>query len=124
MDIEADVEHRLCGAGWSNRCAAVVIDPELEAWIWSASPHVDNELGWHGRDPELRTWLAKQQFIQPGAVKPNDPKTAMREALRIAQKPLSSRIFSKLAETVGLSRCQDRAFMKLKMVLSDWFPLA
>ncbi len=123
-EVEADVEDRLTRAGWRDRCAAVVIDPELEAWVWSDSPHVADELGWTGRHPSLREWLESSRWIADGTVKPKDPKAAMLRAMREANKPPSPRIFSKLAETVSLSRCQDRALLKLKSTLHAWFPSA
>ena len=123
-DVEVEVEDRLSRAGWKDRCAAIVIDPELEAWVWSDSPHVAAELGWTGRHPPLREWLETNRWIAGGAVKPNDPKTAMLRAMREANKPPSPRIFSKLAETVSLIRCQDRAFLKLKTTPRAWFPSA
>jgi hypothetical protein len=33
VDLEAEVEQRLEAAGWPDRAAAVVIDPELEVWL-------------------------------------------------------------------------------------------
>ena len=44
--VEEEVEGRLRASGWGERAAAVVIDPELEAWVWSNSPHVATVLGW------------------------------------------------------------------------------
>lgn len=120
--VESDLEARLSKAGWAGRNAAVVIAPELEAWVWSDSPHVTSELGWHGRDPTLREWLESENFLAATESKPSDPKAAMERAMRHAQKPISSHIFARLAETIGLNRCKDRAFLKFKTVLREWFP--
>lgn len=120
-EIETDVENRLGAAGWRGRCATIVIEPELEAWVWSDSPHVDLQLGWQGRSPRLREWLVSRQLIGSGEAKPTDPKTAMRQAMRQAGKPPSPRVFSALAESVGLARCQDRAFGRLRQTLAQWF---
>jgi len=120
-DIEAEVEHRLSTAGWVDRCAVVVPDPELETWVWSDSPNVDAELGWAGQQPSLRQWLVSQRAIQAEHEKPVDPKTAMFMALRQQRKPLSPRLFRRLAERVSLQRCQDRAFLKLRNSLVHWF---
>ena len=49
-ELEATVETALRKAGWGDRTAAIVIDPELENWVWSPSPHVADCLGW--RDPK------------------------------------------------------------------------
>ena len=124
VDVESNVEGRLEQAGWTQRCAAIVIEPELEAWVWSDSPHVAATLGWENQAPTLRDWLIQKNLVKAQAVKPADPKTAMQQALRQARKPSSPRIFSKLAQTVGLSRCRDRAFLKLHAVLQRWFPPA
>jgi hypothetical protein len=55
--MEAQMETRLAQNGWQERSAAVVIEPELENWIWVDSAHLDNVLGWQGRQPALREWL-------------------------------------------------------------------
>lgn len=120
--VETDLEERLSRAGWAGRCAVVVIAPELEAWVWSDSPNVDSELGWSGRHPTLREWMVSEKLLGADAVKPFDPKAAMERAMRHARKPLSPHVFARLAETVGLNRCEDRAFLKTKARLRRWFP--
>lgn len=119
--LECQLESRLRGSGWGDRAKAVVIDPELEAWVWSNSPRVDAELGWAGRLPGLRDWLAAEQNWALGAAKPPDPKAAMEAALRIARKPRSSAIYAALASKVSFERCQDRAFRRLCNILVEWF---
>jgi hypothetical protein len=119
--IESRVEQLLSQSGWGDRCACIVINPEIEAWVWSNSPHVDTELGWRNRHPSLKQWMELQSLLPVGGMKPADPKTALRKALREVGKPQSSGIYLHLAENVGLSRCQDRAFSKLKTVLINWF---
>ncbi len=54
--IEADVRERLERSGWAHRADVVVIDPELEVWVWSPSPAVATSLGWTPAAP-LRRWL-------------------------------------------------------------------
>lgn len=122
--LEAQVEADLGGSGWGTRAAAVAIDPELEVWVWARSPHVDRVLGWRDRDPNLESWLVSSRFLLPNAPKPEDPKGAMVEALRIARTPRSSRLYFDLARTVGTRRCVDPAFLKLREVLGSWFPPA
>ena len=120
--IESDVEDRLAKNGWSNRSAAVVIDPELEAWVWSESPAVPIVLGWAGRDPDLRRWLEENGYIGPGDLKPADPKESLHAALRVVRKRPSASVFRQLAERIGLYRCLDPAFLKFKSTLQRWFP--
>jgi hypothetical protein len=122
-EIEQRVEDDLERAGWNDRCAVITLDPELEIWVWSDSPHVEEELGWKNRCPSLREWLVSENHMPPDGVKPIDPKEAMLRALRHVRKPFSARIFSRLSKKVGLNRCRDGAFLKLKWVLQKWFPM-
>ena len=120
--IEAEMEAKLDASGWGRRAAAVVFDPEVEAWIWSDSPHVDTVLGWADKQPALREWLQEQGYLDRGSPKPKDPKNAYLKALRIVRKSKSAALFLRLAESVSLDRCQDPAFLKLKSTLQGWFP--
>jgi hypothetical protein len=120
--LERMVENRLSGSGWGDRAAAVALDPELEVWVWSDSPHVDRCLGWQGRLTRLRRWLADQRLWPEGAAKPPAPKLTMRRALREANRGLSASIFRELAGSVSFDRCTDPAFLKLRRLLTNWFP--
>ena len=122
-DLEEEVTRRLAAAGWGDRAAAIAIDPELEVWVWSDSPHVDRCLGWEGEQPSLRAWLEEQGMWPPGEPKPQDPKLAVELALRRARKPRSSALYRQLADTVGLDRCSDPAFARLRALLRTWFPI-
>lgn len=65
--LERQVEARLFGAGWGDRAAAVVIDPELEVWVWNDSPHVAKALGWEDGESSLKEWLKeKAGFLKTG----------------------------------------------------------
>ncbi|MCP4656981.1 MAG: hypothetical protein GY856_16340 [bacterium] len=120
--LESDLERRLSEAGWGDRSAVIAIDPELETWIWSDSPHVDAVLGWRGRTPDLRSWLREHAFLDSGSLKPHRPKEAVEKVLWIAGKPRSSSLYRQLAERVSLANCIDPAFSKLKNTLQAWFP--
>jgi hypothetical protein len=39
--LERQVEARLEANGWNGRCGALVIDPELEIWVWTDSSELD-----------------------------------------------------------------------------------
>jgi hypothetical protein len=123
QSLEQDVENLLSINGWGKRTSVIVIDPELEIWVWSDSPHVDELLGWGGRQPDLRTWLTHRGSLIDGEYKPNLPKEAMEAALKEARKPRSSSIYQQLAQRVSLARCIDPAFIKLRTTLQNWFPL-
>lgn len=108
-------------ASWTTRVAAVTIDPEIEAWVWSDSPHVDRILGWEGRNPNLRDWLLSRGFLQNGRLKPDRPKEAMEAALRVTRIPRSSSLYGDIATNVGLNRCTDISFERFKTLLRNWF---
>ena len=120
--LESEVEQRLERAGWSGRAKVIVIDPELESWVWSNSPEVDAALGWVTESRDLRAWLTEKGFLVEETIKPLRPKEAMEAALRSARKPRSSAIYRELAEKVSLRRCTDPAFGRLKATLQKWFP--
>ncbi len=120
--IESDSEQRLAASGWEDRARAVVIDPELEVWVWSDSPHVEDVLGWQGRSPALRDWLVSEGRAASVSAKPRDPKAAIEDALRIANVPRSSAVYASLASRVSFNRCKDRAFLKFCNTVRAWFP--
>jgi len=121
QEISRELEILLSRHGWENRIKVIVIEPELENWIWSDSPRVDEVLGWHGHDPPLRNWLHNNGLLPNGQLKPPKPKEAFRKALRESRIHPSSALFADLAERVSLERCQDSAFNELKNVLKSWF---
>lgn len=121
-EMEADIENRLAISGWGDRAVAVVFDPELEIWVWSDSPQVDEVLGWGTRTPNLRTWLVEKVWLQSGEIKPARPKEALEDVLRQVRRARSSAIYLELAQKVSFQKCTDPAFLKLKRYLQDWFP--
>ena len=121
--VEHEVEKRLEANGWRDRCAVVVIAPELESWVWSDSPVLDDVLGWNEQGEGLRDWVRSETgFWQTRQVKPERPKEALDAALRKVGKPRSAALFEELAGRVSVERCIDPSFLKFRGVLSEWFP--
>lgn len=120
--IEETVETRLTANGWRERNAAIVIDPELESWVWTPSPRVDAALGWEGSLTRLRDWLVSQAMLVDGAAKPGDPKAAMRAALRHVKRSTSPALFGQIARETTLDGCVDPSFLKFRGILQRWFP--
>ena len=118
--LEDAVEKSLA-AEWGPRGRCVVIDPELEVWVWSDSPHVAMSLGWEGM-PELKQWLGSKGLWNAADPKPADPKEAYLAAIKAKRVQKSNANFRALAEKVSLSRCQDRSFQRLGDILRGWFP--
>ena len=121
--IAAKVERDLSYSGWKSS-AAIVLDPEIESWVWSLSPYVDEELGWKGTVPPLRQWLKDKGFLDDKINKPHRPKEALEAALREKKKPRSPQIYLNLAKRVSLSRCTDVSFNKFKQTMAAWFSQA
>ncbi len=120
-EVEALVQAELDANSWSGRARVIAIDPELEIWMWSTSPEVDQVMGWSGREPALRPWLASKGFtFQPNG-KPQRPKEAWQKALREVRKQPSPALFAQIADKVSLTRCTDRSFVRLRATLQEWF---
>jgi len=122
MELEQVVRDRFGQAVVKDWADVIVIAPELEVWVWSNSPHVDEVLGWTGRDPSLRRWLFEENLWPNGMTKPPDPKRALERALRYVKVPRESRVYGKLASMVGVDRCTDASFERLRRRLVSWFP--
>lgn len=118
-ELAQEVQCRLDDVGWRGRSAVVVLDPELEIWVWSDSPHVPEALGMSSGDLDR---LLSAKYRSEGQVKPKHPKEAMEEALTRSRTPRSSSIYLRLAQKVSLERCVDPAFLRLKACLREWFP--
>jgi len=121
QEIETELENRLRQNGWTDaegqpRAAAIALDPELEVWVWSRSPHVAQALGLP--QAELQQVLENVPATPEG--KPQRPKEAMLTALHRSGRPRSARIFQELAERVSLL-AHERAFDKLRSTLQTWF---
>ncbi|HXG33899.1 MAG TPA: hypothetical protein VNJ11_11075 [Bryobacteraceae bacterium] len=120
-DIQKQLDRELAKAGLGGWARAIVIAPELEAWVWSDSPRVAEALGWAGRQPALRSWLEQEGLWGAQDPKPKEPKKAVERALWQVQKPRSSAIYRTLARRVGVERCRDSAFLRLRETLQEWF---
>ena len=121
--LQCEINGEFERSAWGRRARTVVIAPELEAWIWNASPHVADVAGWKGRAPSLREWLVAQGWLKQEQAKPERPKEAFLAALQEARTVRSASLYPQMAERVSLRRCRDEAFLELKCVLQTWFPL-
>jgi len=122
-ETEGLLESALGASGLLGWARVVVIEPELEVWVFSDSPHVASALGWDAPNPDLRNALQEAGWWPQGASKPPDPKGSVKWALGRVRKPRSSAIYRDLAERVSLSRCEDRSFLRFKDLLRGWFGL-
>lgn len=108
-------------ADWRTKAAAVVISPELEAWVWSDSPRVESELGWPTQKGKLRAWLEAKGLWDSDSPKPKDPKKAVEVAVREVRLPWAAAVCRGLASKVSIERCTDAAFQQFLAILRAWF---
>ncbi|GAB4338519.1 MAG: hypothetical protein Kow0099_12660 [Candidatus Abyssubacteria bacterium] len=114
------VQERLLQTGWRS-AEVVVIEPELEMWIWSDSSEVSQCLGWINQSTDLKSFLFSQDLWKENDPKPCDPKKALETVLFRMNKPRSSTIYYELARRVSFNRCTDSAFNRLREILKTWF---
>ena len=122
-ELENDLERQYERDGWeTGRVVFVVIEPELDVWVFGASfQRLQQALEWSQPQP-IRDWLESRGYLQPGAAKPQDPKRAIDEMLALHGKRRSAKLYADLARNTGLAHCQDRAFQKFRSTLQRWFP--
>jgi hypothetical protein len=120
-ELEIRGETKLSLVGWNNRSAVIVLDPELEIWLWNRSPHVEEALGWRGQNQSLRSWLISNGYLTEENSKPIRPKETLELVLRKVKKPRSSAIYMQIAKNASLEGHQEPAFIKLRSKLHNWF---
>mgnify|MGYP000008799515 CR=1 FL=1 len=118
--IQKTIQDDLNHSAWKDRSSVVVVVPELEAWVWTDSPHLPEILGWN--QGSIFAEIERCNFERNALGKPMRPKEALDSILRTVKKPRSSALFSRLAEKVSLDRCQDPSFQRARQVLQQWFP--
>ncbi|NEQ48438.1 MAG: hypothetical protein F6K00_34875 [Leptolyngbya sp. SIOISBB] len=72
-EIEQDIMANLTASGWTaTDCTVIVIVPELEAWIWQDSPHLETAFQFNRAklDVGMRDWLKENGLWPEDAVKP------------------------------------------------------
>lgn len=119
--LELEIEQKLAENGWADRSAAIVIQPELENWIWVKSPHLAAAAGWPDLE-SLEKWLVENGWKTDDAPKPARPKEAFEMAIRLKKLPRSSSIYAQIAQKASFLGCTDPAFLKMVDCLKGWFP--
>lgn len=106
---------------WKSSAKTVVIEPEVDVWIWGSDNAVEEVIEWRS-EKRLREWLRDEGYTFDGNDKPTRPKEAIEAALKVAGTPRSSALYQRIAEKISLSRCADNAFLRLRNQLREWFP--
>ncbi len=108
-------------SGWEEgRFEVVVIDPFLEAWIWTGTPHVKAAFRC---DVEPRQWLQEAGLWPEECQKPPDPKEAAKALCRQgSRRGFNKTLHSEIVAKSSVTSCVDPAFGLLREALRRWFP--
>ncbi|MBN1352247.1 hypothetical protein JXJ21_22815 [candidate division KSB1 bacterium] len=118
--LEKELDERV-NSCWESRAKAIVIDPELDIWMWGSDNALKQIFGWSSEKP-LRDWLEMKgmQFLPDH--KPEQPKEAIEKIMFELKRPRSSALYYEIASRISLGRCTDNAFLRLSGTLQTWFP--
>jgi hypothetical protein len=117
--LEAQLDELLLPI-WGPHAKAIVIEPEVDVWMWGAEAHLHSTLDW-GFDEGIREWLEAEGYAFDASRKPLRPKEALDAAFRRARVPRSSARYADVAGKISLARCADPAFLRLRHALTSWF---
>ncbi len=121
--VRENLKDRLSQSGWQDRCEVVVIDPEIEIWLWADVRTLARAI-----EPEHENEILK--LLPQGSVKPRNPKEELDRVIsqinrdyRVRAKR-DTRLYERFAWEIPkkrLERCADPAFQHLRSALSSWF---
>ncbi|MBI4704499.1 MAG: hypothetical protein HY744_25635 [Deltaproteobacteria bacterium] len=119
--IERDLTARLA-ADWANRALAIVLDPELEAWLVGAHRHFGKVSGVDVAD--ARQWLAEREWWPRQQDKPARPKEALEAWLRAHGARRTSANYRRIMKAASLrvESCRCASFRRFATALRRWFP--
>src|SRR6266436_3081128 len=120
--VREEIRNNLLHNGWSAECVeVVVIDPELEVWLWQRrNPHIARAFRYNGAI-SLEEFLEAEGFWPSAAVKPPKPKDAAHLLLRRYRAGVPMVVYRLTIEHISVSGCQDPAFSRLVGALRRWF---
>ncbi len=120
LEDELNQRLELC---WPGGAKAIVIEPELENWLWGSDNALHSVLDWP-HTQGIRPWLEKHEppFRLLGNGKPERPKEAWEALVQVHRKPRSSSLYEEVASQLSLQKCTDPAFVRLRAQLQEWFP--
>ena len=123
--IRTDLSNRILVTGWpADAFKVIVIEPELEAWIWQRNQRLATALKF-GSVAEMVKAVHDAKVDWPnGQAKPSRPKEAL-EAVATRKRKIgySFALHRAITATISLAGCRDNAFLELRQTLQRWFPL-
>lgn len=121
VELEARLQEQL-RMHWGDSACAIVIEPELDVWVWGSDNALHQVLGWRNEE-SIRRWLEARDFAMSEQGKPLRPKEALEEVLRECRTPRSAAIYHKIISRISIGKCVDPAATRLASVLRHWFGL-
>lgn len=119
--VEEELDRRL-STHWDDRAKSIVIEPELDIWIWGSDNILQDVLEWP-IPGSIREWLKNRGFEFNESGKPLRPKEALDELRPVHRLPRSSALYEKITSKISIKKCSDPAFSRLREQLQIWFPL-
>ncbi len=119
--VRLEILENLRRNGWADRCEVVVIDPELEVWMWQESPHVARAVG-HRGNRSLRQQLAEEGEWPDDLEKPRAPKETLQRLIRENRVGVATGVYCDIAKQVSVRGCTDASFRHFLTTLRSWFP--
>ena len=120
--LAEQVRGRVAASGWGDRVEVIVLDLELETWVFASSTQVERCLGWEASGVSVRQWLETRELWDHDKPKPTRPREALEQVLFEVRRPRSSSLYGDLGRRVSVRACTDPAFIKLRETLIRWFP--
>jgi hypothetical protein len=121
----SDISTDMMTEGWEReRFAVIVIQPELEAWLWAPNLNVARAFG-HEDFGALRRQLEQEQLWDSGDPKPKNLKHATARAAKLGKKQTGGPIFMSVFGAISMRACQscvEPGFVALRAALQNWFP--
>jgi hypothetical protein len=120
--ITEQLSSRIASTGWGREdFQVIVIDPELENWIWQRNVNLAHFLRFDSlakllNDPDVQRYWSKEK------PKPECPKKVLETLLKKQNMRRSSALYRQISSKVSVKDCQDSAFHLLRDTLRRWFP--
>lgn len=133
-ELESSLKEEMLASGWeSGKCEAVVVDPEIEAWLRFDSPHLHRLIRERARrriewddlliQPLIDDFISKQGGKNEHG-KSLNPKETFEEVLRYFGISRSNALYGHLAALESLKGCSVPSFNRVVGILRGWFPEA
>lgn len=121
-ELESELDNKL--RGWGDRAKSIVINPELDVWLWATDNLLAQILSWPVSAGGIRDWIQGKGFELDESSKPKRPKEAFEAVFTYCREPRSAANYKKIAERTSLQNCEDPAFQRFHKTLQEWFPPA